>query len=330
MQKNSHGAGTSSAILKAAVASVLLASGAAQAQLVEGFLEGPITDVVLDTDPGNGIQGTVKVNGIQATVPDGIQISSPTNANLTLVDIKLGTGGALPGRPTGFENGTCLCATEFDPATGAITITDFVAEPAENVAIASVTEHSCAVADCSDPGDVFRVGGVRVIKNTDPRIESAPPTNAGFEVDLSNGANPAGLAGRIAAVEGYLGTDAASGEPALYYYALDVEGAARVNAGTVEITIERAQCRDRQGGQYKVRGNVSEELGGPVILYELDFSGLGDPIVGNQIGSAVPILDPATGFAQWDISGSGSGSCSNDVRAEYAGALTDGPVDIRN
>lgn len=300
------------------LSAIVFLPGLASAQegFFDGFLEGPISEITLSNDPSDGLQGTVKINGITANVLDSTPISTPTFSGLTLAQMT----GPLPGRWSGFENGTCLCATSFNPVTGVINIVDFVAEPAENVAIAFVTEHNCENANCSGPGDVLRIGGVRVVANDDYRIPSPLPTDAAFfEANLSNAANtPAGqepvqgaLEGHVAAVEGYYGDF--GGEPAIYYYALEIEGAARLNPEVIEVAIERAQCRDRDGGQYRIRGTVSEPGRGDVQISALDDNG------SEVLGSATPIEDPETGIVTWTFSGNGITGCKATVQADYAG-----------
>ena len=265
-----------------------------------GFLEGGIENVDLDAR-------TVTINGVLAHVPLSTPITSATGTSLTLDQISLAVGGTLPGRPTGFEGGTCLCTVDID-ALGNVTVTDFFAEPSENGIVATVTEHSCSTSDCSGPGDVFNVGGTPMGINTDPRIHSPAPTNSGFEVNLQNVIggveDPAlSLVGQLADAVGYF----ADGQ--LYYYAMDVAGAPPLSSDA-EIAITRARCRNRNGGaQYRIEGTTTNpggaSHGGPV-----DLIVNGTTIMGT---STQDPADPTAAFATWAIRDTIAGSCESGI-----------------
>ena len=306
---------TKSLVLSFAVAALLsIGIFSTSAFAFPGFLEGPITDVDLAAR-------TVRINGVLASVPPGTPISSPTASGLTLEDISLAVGGPLDGRPTGFENGTCLCATEVDELTGDVTVTDFVAEPAENVLIATVTEHSCSTPDCSGAGDIIRIGGTEMAINNNPRIPSEPPSDAGILINLQNlngGPSPS-LVGSQAAGEGYFGEDGK-----LHYYVLEVAGGVPLNQVTANVSITRARCRGRDGGaEYRVQGSTSNPPTGGLVTVT-DAEGL--------VGTATPVLNvdnPDLGDWNFRVTLPGR-DCQDTVSADYLNAETaEAGVDIR-
>jgi len=292
---------------------VFMGLNTSTAQAFPGFLEGPITDV--------DVAGrTMTVNGVTADVPLGTPIASPTNSNLTLGDISKGTfdeatgewSGALPGRPTGFEGGTCLCTTEVDELTGAVTITDVMAEPAENVLIATVTAHNCTTTDCSAEGDVLEVGGTPVARNTDDRLLSPSATNGGFDINLmGSDLDPANNPTKVpAAVEGYMGEDGA-----IYFYVLEIEGGNLMNP-LAEISVTRARCRNKNGGgQWRVEGNVRNPGTGGVagdVTGTVTLTVAGGTLTAQA--TADPI-DPSIGI--WSVRQDTAFSCTETGSAQF-------------
>jgi hypothetical protein len=187
-----------------------------------------------------------------------------------------------------------------------VTVTDFFAEPSENGVLATVTDHFCSTSDCSGPDDVFNVGGTPMAINTDPRIPSDAPTNAGLEVNLQNVTggvvDPAlSLVGQVADAVGYF----ADGQ--LYYYLMDVAGAPPLSSDAA-IAVTRARCRNRgNGAQYRVEGTTTNpggaSHGGPVDLL---VNGL--TLMGTSVQDP---LDPAASFATWAIRDTVPGACAS-------------------
>lgn len=311
-----------------------LNANTASAQTI-GFLEGGIEVIAINPDGS----GTVKINGVTAKVLWDTPITSATGTSLTLDQISKGTNsgdpdapiwsGALPGRPTGFEGGTCLCTTKevilLDGSTE-IQITDFFAEPSENGVLATVTDHSCTTPDCSFAGtaslgfsdaDVFNVGGTPMAINTDDRIHSPAPINSGFDVNLQNvtgGVEDTALSlvGQLADAVGYF----ADGK--LYYYALEVNGAPPLSTN-VQIAITRARCRDNDGqgtAQYRVEGTTQNPNGpsgptqheGPVDVEMIQTDGT---TFTSMTSSVQDPLDQAATFATWAVRETISGTCQD-------------------
>ncbi len=325
----------------------------AQALEFPGFLEGPISDVTVHAIPtvdpqGRTVIGTVTVNGVTANVTDETSIQTPTRlwdpavgatTNLSLGEISKGiaTGtrpdgttiwsNELPGRSTGFEGGTCLCETVVDDANGAVTLVDLTAEPAENVLIATVTAHNCvpdseaevdieAAKTCSGDGDILEFGGTPMAVNTDPRIPSDLPKDAGCVIDLTGHyLDPTLLAVGVpqfqAVGEGYMGEDGK-----LYYYFMEIVGGKPLST-TAEVAISRARCRNKgTEAQYRVEGTTRNPDGtshaGPVDVLvngvTLMTTSIGDP------------LDPTLDFATWAVRDTVPGACGQ-------GTATFTPVD---
>ncbi len=304
-----------------------LIASALPAQTVPGFLEGPVTNVKVGAR-------TVRVNGILANVPAGTPINSPTvdiNALAASQGISnplnLLKGASLPGRTqAGFQGGTCLCATEVDLATGVVTITDMVLEPAENVVIGGITTHNCTTVTCDpddDPANELRINGLLFDFNTDDRITSEPPSNRGFQLDLSA---PGSLVGTAGEGEGYYGK-AVNGEPErqLHYYLINIEGGTLLNAGIAEVSVSRAQCRDRGDGEieWEVQGNTHDPNAGVASVFRAsDNTFVGSAAVSPDAD------DPAFGTFEFDDRGI-LPICDAEIVVTFNGASTTAGVDVR-
>ncbi|RMH19767.1 MAG: hypothetical protein D6696_09805 [Acidobacteria bacterium] len=287
------------------------------AQPIPGFLEGPLTD--LDV-----VSRTARVNGVLMNIPPGTPIASPTvdlnalAASLGVDPLTLIGGDPLPGRTTpGFTGGTCLCAVEVDPATGVATATEMTLEPAENVILATVTAHNCVTPGCDpddDPANELRVGGTLMDPNPDPRLTSDPATNRGFVVDLTLG----NLAGVAAGGEGYFGV---TGN--LHLYTLELEGGVLVNAGVTEVSILRAQCRQRNGmGEWNVLGATHDPSTGEVTVRRGD--------TGEVLGTAPVVADPDDpAFGAYTFNAEVTGTCAGAVIVDFLTASATGDVDVR-
>jgi len=295
----------------------LMAVAPGQAQAIPGFLEGPLSNVDV-------VARTARVNGVLMHIPAGTPMSSPTVDFNTLATtqgvnpLTLLIGNPLPGRiQPGFTGGTCLCATEVDPLTGIVTATNMVLEPSENVLLATVTTHKCVTASC-DPDDnplnEFRVGGVLMNPNSDPRLHSEPTTNRGFEVNLLLG----NLVGVGAGAEGYLGN---TGN--IHLYMLEVDAGVLLNADVPEVSILRARCRQRGDmGDWSVLGATHTPGSGIVTFRRSD--------TGAVLGTT-PVVADATDplFGAYLFNADVTGTCTDSIIADFLAATTTSGVDIR-
>jgi len=224
----------------------------------------------------------------------------------------------LPGRITpGFTAGTCLCATEVDLLTGVVTATDMVLDPAENVLIATVTAHNCVTVSCDpdeNPANELRIGGTLMNANTDPRLISGPITNRGFDIDRTLG----NLVGVFGSAEGYFGID-----DHLYFYVVELEGGALVNAGVTEVSLLRAQCRERDGeGAWNMIGATHNPATGTVRLRRGD--------TGAVLGTAqvlAEVDDP--NFGAYFFRAFVPGTCPDVAIVDFGAASVTGDVDVR-
>ena len=305
--------------IKVSISMLLLLafSGMAWSQPVPGFLEGDIVE--LDTT-----NRTARVNGVLMHIPAGIPISSPTvdlnalAATQGVDPLTLVGGAKLPGRTSpGFIGGFCLCSTEIDPLTGTVTVTSMVLEPAENVLLSTVTTHNCVTPSCDpdeNPANELRVGGTLMNPNTDPRLVSNPPTNRGFEVDLTLG----NLVGANAGAEGYLGTG-----DHLYFYDLQLIGGTLAKSGTTEVSILRARCTQGDGiSEWKVSGATHDPASGTVTLRHGDTGA----VLGTT--SAVMAVDDPV-FGTYLLTGDAPGTCSDSIIADFGTATTTSDVQVR-
>ena len=303
-----------------------LAAGMVSAQTVPGFLEGPISEV----KPG---AGTVRVNGVLVTVPPGTPMASPTVDLIALAaqlgenrPLRLLKGDKLAGRSqNGFLQGTCLCETVVDLATGEQTMVDMVLEPAENVVVGSVTAHNCVTATCDpddDPVNELRISGLLLDFNSDQRIQSEPPSNRGFQLDLSAGGS---LVGQPAEGEGYFGK-AINGEPErqLHYYVVAVEGGVLLNAGMPEVSVSRAQCRDRGDEiEWEVQGSTHDPNAGVASIFRAS-----DGVFVGSAAVSPEADDPAFGEFEFDVRGAFA-ACDGEIEVTFNGASTIAGVDVR-
>lgn len=300
---------------------ILMFSLPAFAQEIPGFLEGPLTDV----DP---VSRTARVNGVLMQIPAGTPVSSPTvDLNALAASqgadvLELISTGSLPGRSgVGFEGGTCLCTTVVDTATGMTTAVDIALEPAENAIQGTVTAHSCVTQRCDpdeDPANEIRVSGTPLDFNTDPRITSTAVSNRGFELDLQ----AASLVGAPASAEGYYGLPIGPFvEPHLHYYLVDVDGGTLLNAGTTEVSVTRARCRQREGAaEWDVIGATHDPAIGTVTLRRGDD---------NAIITTAPAVAEVGVFGAWQADAEVIGTCDGTVVAEFGGVSTTALVDLR-
>ena len=300
-----------------ALALCLVIFSQAQAQQVPIELEGPILSV---SDNGGGT-GVITVMGIVVNIPATATIHSPT---ATLTVSQLADPTLLPGRSQpGFIGGTAIIIGSSDGIT--TTAEDIFVEPAENVVVGIITDGSCADADCSAPTDFLEILGASLLRLTDPRIPANAPANAfGFAIDLSQGAP----IGSLASVEGYFGQVAVPPNlnPAIHYFILEAEGGVLRNPNIPEVSILRAQCRERDRGiELSVLGAVHTPADAVVEI--------SDTVRGTVFGSVAAIVDaadPVFGSYDFDLSDNLNFLiCPDSVTVRVPGAEAVADVDVR-
>jgi hypothetical protein len=263
------------------------------------------------------------VMGITVTVPPGTPIVTPTT-NLTELagarnPLALLRGEPLPGRaPTpGFIGGTAIInGTVID---GVPTATDVFVEPAENVLIGVVTAADCANALCRGAASVLEINGAQARPIRDERLRAGPITNEfGFDVDLTGAG--AELVGSAAEMEGYFARNR------FHYFLLSVTGVAPANPGT-EVSITRAQCRDRARGiELTILGNVHNPATGSVTI--------SDTATTTPFGSvnAVAVVGASFDVGSYTFrlrNNAAFNECPANVTATFNGATATSDVDIR-
>ena len=308
----------------------------AQAQLALE-MEGPITGY---SGNGPGVRPTVEVMGVPVTIERNTVLTSPTT---TRADAGLGIGqwfrGArFPGRSQrGFLGGTATVTGTIE-LDGTITAEEIFAEPAENVIVGVISDATCVTPTCNTVGETITAiatatnPGVVLVALTDASTNGrmafdTPSGEFGFPIDLT----AAPLDGLGLSVEGYY-SDAATGVPTLYFFALEVAdgGALLANPEVYEVAATRAQCRQRDVGEFEleVRGNthipVSQDgLADPAsgVIGLLDQNGAPVPLEEvAEIGALAEDGDPNI-FGGFRIRiDEGAGSCPNSVTVTWSGA----------
>lgn len=180
------------------------------------------------------------VMGADVRVPAGTPVNTPVGS-LTFAQL-LDTITPLPGRSVGgFLNGTAIVTGSIN--NGIITASDIQIEPAENVILGEVTTNSTSV---------FAVNGVNVQLIDDSRLKAKPPRNEfGFDIKLDSV-----TVGTPVSVEGYF-------DGTLFRaFIIDVDGPATLTKTDPQISITRAQSRERtpnatRGDEVEVRGSVT-------------------------------------------------------------------------
>ncbi len=283
----------------------VLSAGTALAQIpVE--LEGPISAIV---DNGDGT-ANITVMGVTVSVPSTATIHTPT-ANLTISQLADQT--PLPGRSeSGFIGGTAIIIGDTNTAGTPVVAQDLFTEPAENVFVGVITAANCTTPDCAGPNDSLQILGTPLARLTDSRMPANPPTNAfGFEIDMTQGS----LVGSPASVEGYFGNT----DPALHYFILEMEGGVLRNPGTPEVSILRAQCRQRgdRGIELDVQGGVHDPANVTVQISDTNNPGV-------VFGSETAVQDAANAvFGLYDFRLRGDAAfatCPTSVTAGFPGA----------
>lgn len=219
-------------------------------------VEGPIQSIV---NSGGG-RGQINVMGVVVQIVPDTQITSPKKA-LTLT--QLANPAPLPGRTQpGFVGGTAIIEGQVN-AAGTITADTLFVEPAENVFFGPVTTQNTA-------GGAFDLVGKTVSIITDPRMPTGAVLNQfGFAVD------PRSVPlGDLTSAEGYNGVDGR-----LYAHTVETEGGTLIDSTPPEVSIQRAQCRNRAGAgrdEAEVRGGViinPATPGGTVTIQTLNAAG---------------------------------------------------------
>ncbi|MBL8814336.1 MAG: hypothetical protein JNM43_29480 [Planctomycetaceae bacterium] len=243
-------------------------------------LEGPLKSV----DP---MTGELSVMGMRVIVDGTTKIESPSSP-LTLDQLKDET--PLPGRTAkGFEGGTATVIGTVDPATGVVTATSVHVEPAENVILGVVTDNAAGQ---------LKVNKVPIEYLNDARMPlTAVQNEFGFRVKRET--IPVNTP---ASVEGYFDGSV------FRAFLVEIDGPADLETGTPQISILRAQTRDRRPGradEVNVRGAVtmSHAAAGvntqTIAIYRVD-EGFPDSLLGTV--QAQRIADNP-GFARWTFSG---------------------------
>lgn len=312
-----------SAIALAAFAAA--APAMAQVAAPELVIEGPIDNITDDT---------ITVMGIVIKVPSTTKVDTPTKAGLTLSQLANAT---MPGRPNGFKGGTAIITGGSDMINGnGVTATEVFTDMNENVVVGEVTSEP-------GPGATLEVNGLPMYPlPADSVIPAAKPMNIyGFEIDPSTVEK-----GSLISIEGYLSQD--DGPRRLYYHALEADTGAPKNLAINEVSILRAQCRDRADtnkDELEIRGAV--HLANLATLtttnrgtVSLIYSGINPTTraVVTMTVSATPILDPAApGYAEYRYSSSNRNlnGCPLKITASWKGdtdmqlATTDADAEAR-
>ena len=214
--------------------SVLFLNSTLLAQVTppDAELEGPLLTVDQAT-------GELSVMGIKVVINGNTKIESPS-AVLTLDQLKDTT--PLPGRTEeGFKGGTATVTGTVDPMTGVVTAATLHVEPAENVVLGVITENVA--------GKV-KVNGLQVEYLNDARMPlKAIQNEFGFAVKPESI-----LVGTPGSIEGYY-------DGTLFRaFLLEIDGQAEMVDPNPQVSILRAQTRDREDGkrdEVKARGAVT-------------------------------------------------------------------------
>lgn len=205
-------------------------AASAQTAPIAAAIEGPITAITVNLDGS----GTLTVMSVLVQVPSGTPIRTPTAEGLSLQDLAT---GPLPGRSAeGFLGGTAI--VDGTSVNGVFTASAVSSDLFENVVLGAIT----------DP-------------DGDPRMPAGPARNGfGFEIDVAS--IPAGA---LTAAEGYY----SEADEVLYWHTLESDGGELLRPDVAEVSILRAQCRDRgagSGNELAVGGEVHTPAAGPVRI----------------------------------------------------------------
>lgn len=279
-------------------------------------LEGPLENVFVR-------RGEILVMGIRVAVPPGTPINTPTVDLVALAaggnPLELLLGAPLPGRTQpGFLGGTAIVTGTVNPDGSGATADNVFVEPAETVLIGTITSATCSNARCAGPNNTLNLLNRRLIPIRDARMAPGPITNEfGFEVDLTGAA----ITGAFASAEGYF-----IPRRSFFYHTLEITGAPAANAGTPEVSIQRAQCGlDPDGIQLDVLGGVHDPNTGNVTIVDA-----ANPAT--VYGSVAAVPDPASIFGTYTFrlrNNAQIQTCPATVMAQFSGATATSPVDTR-
>jgi hypothetical protein len=226
--------------------SLLATAATAQTVPIAAAIEGPITDIQVNGDGS----GTITVMSVLVQVPSGTPITTPTAKGLSLQDLAY---GPLPGRSAaGFLGGTAII--DGTSLNGVFTASAVFSDLFENVVLGAITDPD------GDPQTVH-LQGMLLLPSSDPRMPAGAPRNGfGFAIDVTSIA-----VGALTAAEGYYSED----DAALYWHTLESDGGELLRPDVPEVSILRAQCRDRGAGnrdELAVSGAVHTPAAGPVRI----------------------------------------------------------------
>lgn len=250
----------------------------AQVNPPDAEFEGPL----LTVDPTTGELSVMKIKVI---VDGNTKIESPS-ATLTLDQLKDTT--VLPGRTEeGFKGGTATVTGTVDPMTGVVTARTLHVEPAENVVLGVITENV---------GGKVKINGLQVEYLSDARMPlKAIQNEFGFAIKPGSI-----LVGTPGSVEGYY-------DGTLFRaFLLEIDGVAELVDPNPQVSILRAETRDRKPGKrddVDVRGAVTmghaanSVMTQRIALYRID-NGVEAPL---GTVDAERVADNL-GFARWTFS----------------------------
>jgi hypothetical protein len=279
-----------------AASALTLAAPAVHAQAVME-VEGTTSSIVSDGAGG----AIMTIMGVTVNVPAGTPVSTPT-ASLTIEQLLDPT--LLPGRDQpGFVGGTGIVTGTSDAVAGAVA-TDVFVEPAENVVVGRIT-------------GPMEIEGMPFSFLQDPRMPALPVINDfGFELD------PASIVAETpASIEGYY----SALDQSFYAFLLESEGGTLLNAGVTEVSIQRADCRNRGGNEIEleIRGSTHDPATGTVTITNLDGT-----ITYGTANAAVAA--DVFGTYRMRFRGTNRGPCVDTVVAHFNGATATGAVEIRD
>ncbi len=295
-----HAAGGAAATAFVALLGLGASQATAQTVPIEASIEGPITDIELHGDGS----GTIVVMSVRVQVPSGTPISTPTAEGLSLHDLAT---GPLPGRDVaGFRGGTAIIdGTSLD---GTFTASAVFSDLFENVVLGAVTDPD------NDPQTVH-LQGMRLLPSTDPRMPAAPALNGfGFEIDVTS--IPVG---ELTAAEGYYSED----DEVLYWHTLESDGGELLRPDEPEVSILRAQCRDRGTGnrdELAVSGFVHTPASGPVRIQRRTPSNSWANVA--TVNAVVDAEFPQFGSYRMSRNNLNLPGCPTRVRAQFLNAAT--------
>jgi hypothetical protein len=220
-------------------------------------------------------------------VPRGVPISTPAGP---LTPAQFADPTPLPGRALGGFLGTvAIVIGVVDPTTGVTTASDVVVDPVHNTALGVITGNA---------GGQLTLNNVSVTPLTDPRLRGSIKNAFGFDIIPSS--IPVGA---LAAVEGYYANGTVNA------FLVEVEGAGQVTNPNPQISIQRAQSRERtpnnqRGDEIEVRGGVTTSHVAPGVTTQTIRIFRVDNGRERLIGTTTATIDPLTpGFAAYIFRG---------------------------